>query len=394
MHFTKNRLLRLKTIDKLGFSYLVALIGFASIGTIWSLYLKSFLGNTSYVGFFAMFFAVVSFLAYFFIIPIVEKNSKTSLLFLVFFIYMTSYFIFSFYSNLYLIIIIGIIMSIAGSLRITLFGLIVRDKSRASNVAKNEGLIFSFLNSAWFIGPILAGYISQRASFNYIFFFAGFLILISMIMFYFFKVKDNRVDKKIDRNALKVFAEFFKSRERRLIYLVSCATSFWWALIYVYMPIFIIENGFSSFIVGFFISAVVVPLIACEYYFGKMAGSRGFKGLFFRGHFLVGIIAIFCFFFPNPAFVITIMILASFGIAMVEPTQEAYFFDITKKNERDKFFPPYTTSIDMGHLTANLLAAVILLLLPFKFIFLLFGFGMLIVSCCSLMIRDHIEVKK
>lgn len=394
MHFIRSKGFRLKTIDKIGASYFVALIGFSLVGTIWAIYLKSFLNNNAYVGFLSAFLGVISFISYFLVIPIIEKYSKTRLLFLSLLVYIVSYLIFSIYSSIYIIIIIGGILSVIGSLRMSIFGIIIRDKSKDNAVSKNEGFIYSFLNLAWFIGPLIAGYISERMGFNFVFFFAALLVLVSATMFKIFNIKDNRVDKKIDYNTLKLFIDFFKDKDRGLVYLVSAATSFWWALIYIYMPLFIIENGFDDFIVGLFVSAVVVPLICCEYYFGKVAGMSGFKNLFFRGYFMLGFIAISCFILTNPAFVITIMILASFGIAMVEATQEAYLFDILKKDERDRFFVPYTTSTDTGHLAATLFLALILLFLPFKFIFLFSGIVMLITSFYSLKIKDVIENKR
>ncbi|MFH1308037.1 MAG: MFS transporter [archaeon] len=352
MHLRK-RGIRFKAIDKLGASYLVSLIGLASVGAIWSIYLDSFLHSAAYVGFLTTFFTVISLLACFFIVPFVEKYSKSKLFALSIFIFIISYFIFSIYTNFYLVIFLGVLLAVAVSLRITTFGIIVRDKSKEQEVSKNEGLIYSIFNLGWFVGPLIAGYVVSIYGFRAVFFYSAVLLFLSLFVFKKFKINDNRKEKRIDYNIVKVTVDFFKKRERVFAYMTGGAVNFWMALLYVYIPIYIVESGYEDVWVGVFLAGVVIPTILTEYYFGKLAGKKGFKKMFLIGYLILFVSAILCFFFPEFYYIFPILVISSFGISMVEPTTEAYFFDIVNEKERDKYYGPYNTAIDVGSALAT-----------------------------------------
>lgn len=59
-------------------SFIVS-IASAFISTIWAVYLDSLLHNIAYVGYLSATLTLVSFLSYFFIIPVIEKSSKSKI---------------------------------------------------------------------------------------------------------------------------------------------------------------------------------------------------------------------------------------------------------------------------------------------------------------------------
>lgn len=394
MYRLKKHITKLKPISKLGTFYLIASVGFAMVSTIWAIYLESFVHNASSVGFLTTLFIGVGILSYFLLIPVIEKRSKSRLLFAAFLIFLVSYLIFSIYSNFYLVVFLGIVLAIAVSLRVTVFGIIVRDKTKTKEVSKNEGLIYTLLNLAWLIGPLIAGYLAQKYGFKPVFLIAAITIFLSMLLFKFFKIKDHRNTKRTDHNIFKISIDFFKNKNRVKAYLVSGAVNFWWALIYIYIPIRIVELGLGNFIVGVFLAGVIVPLVLFEYYFGKLVGKKGFKKIFFLGFLILGFLSLLCFFLGNIYFILAALVLASIGISMLEPTTEAYFFDIIKKEQRDKYYGPYNTAIDIGYLFGALSPALILLIFPFKAIFVFFAIIMFFLSLFSLKIKEVFESRR
>lgn len=384
----------IKIITKLGIFYLFLSIGISIVSTIWSVYLNSFLHSSSLVGFITSFFIVAEVLAYIFLIPVIEKGNKTKMLIASLLFFVISYLLFSVYSNIYLVIILGTLISIVTSLRVTLFGLIVRDKTEDYNVSKNEGIIYALLNSAWLVGPLISGYLARVYGFKSAFFLASIFILISIFAFGFFKVKDEKRTKNVDRYMIPVVLEFFRNKGRATTYLLSIAVNFWWAFVYIYIPIYIIDKGYGGFVLGLFLAGVTLPLIFFDYLFGKLAGKKGFKKLFFIGFITLGVLSIFCFFISSLYFILGLLILASVSVSMIEPTTDAYFFDIVEEEERDKYYGVYTTSGNIGNLLGSLPAAVILLILPFKSLFVFFGIPMVIIAFFVLRIEDSYEYLK
>ena len=83
-------------------------------------------------------------------------------------------------------------------------------------------------------------------------------------------------------------------------------------------------------------------------------------------------------------FALGFLVFGSVGLAMLEPTTEAYFFDLLKnKKDENRFYGPYNTAIETGLIFGKLAPAILLLFLPFKFIYLLFAitsFGLFLLS--------------
>jgi len=82
------------------------------------------------------------------------------------------------------------------------------------------------------------------------------------------------------------------------------------------------------------------------------------------------------------------------GLAMLESTTESYFFDISKKKEELRFYGPYNTTIDVNQFIGSLLSATLLLVLPFKYIFLLFASFMFFMFFISFKVRKIVESKR
>ncbi len=389
-----KRDIRFNKISKIGMAYFFTVIAIASIATIWSIYLESFFHNASYVGFAITGFTLIGVLAYLFFIPFIEKNKKITLVLISLLFLFISYILFSIISNIYVILILGALMSIFTSLRVSSFGILVRDSAENRDVSKSEGFMYSVMNSGWFLASFLAGFIAQKIGFKGVFLFAAMMILLSVSLFRFFNIEDERVSKRVDKNRFKVFFNFFKNKKRRIVYALGSAVTLWWSLIFVYIPVYMIENGLSDLSVGLFLGIIMIPLIFLEYQFGKMAGKHGFKKMFLIGFLALSFVAFLAFFISNIFVLLGLFIIAGIFVSMIEPTMEAYFFDIINESERDKYYEIYNTTIDAGYFFGTLPVAGILLFLPFKFAFIYFGFIMFLNALLALTVKDAYEFKR
>lgn len=386
----------------------LAVIGFltsfaaAFVDTIWAVYMQDFLGNISLVGFFSAFLTVIAFFAFFFFVPFIEKRNKSQLYTLSLALYAILYLLFAINQNLYLFLILAVISTILTTLKITSFGIIIRDKSRQTELSRNEGVMYTLMNVAWVIGPLIAGALSEFLGVSFIFVISAVFMILALVSFKVSRIQDPNVRKKIDRNMYKNFIEFFRNKNRVFAYIIGGGLPFWWALIYLFIPMFIVDEGLPIEWVGYFMFAIAFPLIFFEYIFSKWAGKIGFKRLFKIGFFILFASAVACFFVAgisvvfglNSVYVILgILVLASIGAAMIEPTTEAYFFDLMKGKEELHFYGPYNTNLEVSRLFAYAIPSLILIFLPFKFIFLFFAAAMLFVFFLSFKIKEVIERK-
>jgi MFS family permease len=381
-------------IEKLGLITLISSLAIALVTTIWAVYLESIIKNPSQVGLINTFFGIIGVIGFIIFIPFIEKNSKTRIFTLALITYALSYFLFFIFNSKFAIVILGAIIYLVGSLRISTLGIILRDKSKEKSVSKNTGFLYTMLNLSWLISAIVAGFLSQKFGFKVVFLISGILMVISVILFQFSKLKDNRTTKKIDKNTIKLAKEFFSKKKFIINYLLTGGISFWWAFIYIFIPIYIIESGKTNILVGYFLAGTMIPLIFLELLFGKIAGKSGPKKMFFKGYLILTFVSVLCFFTGNIYFILILLALGSIGMAMLEPTTEAYFFDITSQKERDKFYGMYNTTISINYAISIFIISILIKFAPFKYSFLVIGLFMLIFAIISLKTKNTLESKR
>ncbi len=381
-------------IGKLAVVGLLLAFASACISTIWAVYIDSFVHNASKVGFITGFFTLIAFISYFLFVPLIEKTDKAKLYMISILFIAIFYILFAINTSFLLFIIFGILITIFICLRISSFGILVRDNSQNKELSKNEGMVYTFYNIAFVVGPLIAGFIAFQHGFNLVFILAAIFVFLALLFFKRSKITSKKGKKKLDKNIIKNFTDFFKNRERRLAYILGGGVNLWWVLIYLFVPLFIIRSGLGNEWIGYFLFAVALPLILFEYHFAKFTGKVGFKKIFKIGYIFPAILAFVCFFVSNVYVILLLLTLASIGMAMLEPTTEAYFFDTLKGKEEYRYYSPYNTAVNSAHLIGKFIPALFLLFLPFRFIFLVFSLFMFVLFLLSHKVKNIIERKR
>lgn len=329
-------------------------------------------------------FTLIGIVSYFIFIPIIERTSKSKIFSHSLIVFGLAYLVFAFTKSFQIFLLTAIILTITGTLRVTSFGLMKKDYSKKSQLSRNEGLMFTFANIAFVIGPLLAGYIANKNGINNVFILSAIFIFLAFTILKLEKVKDDRKQKKTHKNLFKNFFAFFKDKHRILAYLIGGGVGFWWVLIYLFIPLQIVRSGLSNLWIGYFLFAIPIPLIILEYRFAKIGGEKGFKKLFQFGFLIPAIATLAAFFLVDSIFAImAVMIVGSIGLAMLEPTSEAYFFDISTKKDEQRFYGPYNTRLEVAGFVGKLIPAIILLVLPFKYVYLFFSIMMFLLFLAS-----------
>lgn len=381
-------------IAKLAITGFIVAISASLIDTVWAIYIDGFVNSVSLVGYISAALTIVGLLSHFIFIPLIQKTKKSTIYFATLVSMGIVYILFAINTKFYIFVVLAFITTILLALRITSFGIIIKDKSKPKKLSANEGVMYSLLNIAWVIGPLFAGYVSSKFGINLIFVLSSIFILIAALFFKISRVKDSNISKKVNHNIRKNFIDFFKNKNRLYAYFLGGGVNLWWILIYLFIPLYIIRNGLDTLWVGYFLFAIPIPLILLEFYFAKLAGKIGFKKIFRIGFLIPAILVTLCFFINNIFVVLGLLVLSSVGLAMLEPTTEAYFFDVVKKKDESRFYGPYNTTIEVNQIIGKILASTLLILLPFRFIFLLYGLFMISFVLLSFRIKDVLEKRR
>jgi MFS family permease len=351
---------------------LVLSIGFALIDTVWAVFLYDILKSESLVGIVQGCATIVSLLLLIFIVPIIEKFDTTKILIGSFIGVIVSTLLFGLYTSIYVLIAAYLLGIISGVFRIDSFWIFVRDTTTLKNIAKTEGVVMTAMYIGWVIGPLIAGYFAFKYGNQSVFLLSALFLTLALLVLIFSGIKSKpRIIKKLDIDAIKNLKDFFQKRELTLHYFVSGGTSLWWGLVFIFVPLFILEQGMTIKEISWFLIAAMIPPIFLNYLFGKMADKYGYNKIFVAGYIFLTATLITAFLISNPISVLIVLAIGSVGIAMIEPTSEAAFFHIVPKKNEEKYYSIYSTTNDLFFILASFGIAAILFFTNFNYMLLI-----------------------
>lgn len=390
LHLSFNKKHKFTKTTEYAIIGLILAIALSAIETIWPVYLESFGLSTSSIGFISASLVLVSVTSSLLSIPLFNKIKSYNILIITLLVFASSYMILYLFNNLMLFLIITYIIVVFLILKIESFDIVFRDSSSQKKLAEDEGKLWSLTNVGWLIGPLLAGLIASQFNIANVFLLASIASIISFIILLGVKTPPQK-KKEMDINIFRNLKTYIKTKNLLVAYSFGVGIEVWWSLVYIYMPLFIIKSNLGVHWVGIFLSLVVLPLIISEYRVGKIAKLIGFRNFFFTGFFVFSLISLILFLINDIKISIILVIMASFGMALLEPMRQTYFFSIIKNYEEEKYYPIFATSGELGKFLGKVIIATVLLYLPPRFAFITMTFLMLIFTLISASVKEKIK---
>lgn len=390
-HFDHNKRILSSKMSKLALVILILSLGRSMLDTIWSVYIDSIVNNIGLVGLISGGFAILSVIFMIFSTPIIVKYPEARLWILSAITSAIGFASFYFISNIWLLLFFGSLITFSGVIRLQSHGIIVRDLSNQKNIGKNEGLQYALNNAGWMIGPLLAGFITANLGVRPVFLFSTIFFVIGIIMFKNLRIKNVNHFTKDDgtiKSVIKNLFSYFKNKERIKHYVISGGVNLYWGILYVFMPLFILEQQIGEQWIGIFLFSVAIPLVLIEYKVGALADIQGFKKFFVIGYAILATGSLIAFFVTSAYAWMLIFFITSFGAGFLESTTESYFFKLVKRNEEEKYYGPYNTGVFMISALGKLAAGGLLFFFAQKYVFLLLAIEMIILLLVAISIKE------
>ena len=376
---------RFRTINILLFVGLITSISNGLFNTIWALYLDGFLHSESSVGLFSTLISFVALVAFIILVHVIEKYQEEKVYFYSLLISIFILFLYAVVNSFTIVIIISLAYIILAVLRAESFGIIFRNESQTRNLGKNEGLIYTLSNIGLILGPLTAALLLKIYNVNRLFIIISLVALVSLFIFSFYKHKSRKY--KLNYNLFTGIKYFFKNPDLRNLYISGIGVSIWWGFVFIYVPLHMVRNGLDKSQVGIFFFLAMIPLLF-EYFVGKKSDKVGIKSFIVSGYFIISIFALIAFIMNNIYLVLLAIILASFGSAFIDPTRETGFFKLISKKEQERYYGIFLTNVEVGLLLGKFIPALLLIFLPFSYIFILLSFIMFISGLISLNLKN------
>ena len=386
---------RALAIQKLGINRALIAVAISGVETVWPALLYSFYPNSSTIGFVTAGFAIISLLSLAFFFPLFQKFSARSLFFAAVGCNALMIALFAYAKSPIIFFILAAINVVFGSLRYQSFGVLVRTNSSNKSIERNERVLYLVGNIGWVIGPLLAGFLAKELSVNAVLMMASMFLIFSV---YSITMATNVLEhyhnkKSRSVSIFKNFFHFFHKKKRILSYVFSAGLEIWWALAYIFIPLEMLNAGMDMGAIGLFIFFLALPLIITQWAIQKIT-IKNQRMIFATGYGLAAICALGASFSSNIHTIIAYIIIASFGMGLIEPTAESYFFNTVNAEQATRYYGTFFTSKTIGGFFGRLMIAIILIQFAFKYALLGIAASMTILAIIGLVKKRRKHRKK
>jgi MFS family permease len=244
-------------------------------------------------------------------------------------------------------------------------------------------LFISFVNGGAILAQIIMGNILQETEAYQLVFFLSALTLIPSVIFLTLSVWNlKHVAKEVTFSIRDTLLCITGSEDTRRIFVVGLFLQIIFAWLSIYAPLYFHEElGLAWSDLSLVFAIMLLPYVFLEPIVGfledKFFAEREFMAM---GFLIVGVATMGISFITASSItplLITIMLTTRMGAAFVEAATESYFFKHVEREDENSF-GLYRSLAPLAYMIGPIVGTVLLLLVPFTYLFTIFGILMLL----------------
>jgi MFS family permease len=254
----------------------------------------------------------------------------------------------------------------------TVIQMILESYAVDNHSGKIYGFNLTIVNVGFIFGPLVSTQILDQNGFVGIFTLA--LILNAIIfLIAFFKLKKTSFRFKRQTNFKEILTKFWQRSDIQKIFYTSFALEFFFALMVIYTPLYLLEKGFEWTEIGIIFSLMLIPFLIVQYPAGFLADKKfGEKRLLFLSFLIMGISSLIFAFTQSVEImeIALILFMTRIGAAFITALRLSYFY---KRIDSDDvgLMSIFQTAKPIAYIIAPAIAGICLLFFPLNFVFIL-----------------------
>ena len=353
------------SVSGFSFANLGLFTGFADgiYNAVYSLVLLEIFRSSAVVGVYVALYAAFCMIVGLFANELFRQFSKVRVFYFAMLMLAVCYAMMSFSIRPGTFIILDYTTGIAITLTTMLIPLFMSDFSRGIGMARLNSRYHLWLNIGAFFAPMVAVAISSVAGNRAAFFASAVIYLAGWATFKYFRVvqQDKQIKQVSPRRTARALIRntiaFFKKTGMTRAYIVNFGYYSLRAMRYLYVPIVVIENGFTNEALGWVLTLGIIPYLLLSEVMGRLVRRFG-KRIWLLAGFLsfaaLSAMATVVTGYP----LLVIFIAWQISGALMESVHDLLFFDNTKKSEQARFYGIFRTSVNLPNVVAPMLGAI------------------------------------
>ncbi|MDR0741250.1 MAG: MFS transporter [Rickettsiales bacterium] len=339
-----------KSVNGFSFANLGLFKGFGDgiITAVWALILLDIFGNSATVGIYSSIYYAFFMIITLFSGEILKLSTKAKLMQFSLLSVAVMYFMMAFSIKPATFVALDFVSAIPQMLVSSLLSLFMVDFSKGVGMERLNGRYVMWINAGALVAPVVAMYVAGKFGIRAPFFIVALFNLLGMIYFKWFGIiqEDKKIPKISPKRTMKSIwnttVGYFKRRDLVRAYLINFGQYAIYALRVLYVPIAVIEAGFGKDVLGWVLTAGILPYVLLSEPLGRLAKKTGIK-IWVAAGFLSFAAFSFWASFATGWVLLVIFVLWQISGAMIEPLTDIFFFDAAKGKKRDRFFGVFKT---------------------------------------------------
>lgn len=200
--------------------------------------------------------------------------------------------------------------------------------SRDKKTGQIRGAYLTIMNAGYLVAPFFAGTIIDKYGFQPVFFAAAMLIFAVWIIC-FFKLKniDSTTAKGV--NFMELLKKLSVRKNVLRIYYVSFLLEFFYALMIIYTPLYLLELGFSWTEIGIVFTIMLLPFVLFQYPAGWLADKKyEERDMIVFSLLVMAFSTLAIFFISSKSLFLWALVLfcTRIGASLIEVLRDSYFY--------------------------------------------------------------------
>ncbi len=235
-----------------------------------------------------------------------------------------------------------------------------------------RGKHLTILNTGFLLGPFISTQILGKFDFYGVF---SFLLIFNILVFFYalLTLRDANEKPSVDISVVKLLKKVFKRKNVMAIYYISFVLEFFYALMIIYMPIYLLDLGLDWDRIGVIFTIMLMPFVFLQYPMGFLADKKmGERRLLIFALFIMATSTVIVYLTDSTSVLIwsLVMLGTRIGAAMVEILRDSYFYKRIDGNDVD-LIGFFRTAMPVGYILAASCSFLLLLFLSLSSMFIL-----------------------
>ena len=352
------------SVSGFSFANLGLFTGFADgiYNAVYSLVILEIFKNSAIVGIYVAIYSVFCMIVALFANEIFRQFSKVKVFYFALLMLVTCYAMMGFSVLPRTFVVLDYTSGFAITLSAMLIPLFMSDFAGDTGMARLNSRYHLWTNIGALFAPMLAVIVATRYGNRSAFFLSSAIYLAAWMFFKYFRIvqEDKQIKPMSPRRTVRSLMRnailFFRTPGMLRAYLINFGFYSLRAMRFLYVPIVVIENGFTKDTLGTILTIGIIPYLLLSEVMGRLVRRFGKKLWLILGFGTFAAFSIWATVASGYP-LLAIFVLWQFSGAFMEPVHDLLFFDNTKKAQQTRFYGVFRTSVNLPSVIAPIVGA-------------------------------------